>query len=212
MQVIEDEADAYLYLYSLLNMRKEQSRELYHNLALGVPESALAEVLEHVVHLHDELALLPLLAKAKRVLFPDAPLLSQLNCVKRDCADCRGMRKYLVAVLRNHPDNILKDDYSSVRERVQASLRSNLYIMRRPLLWTNPNTDAVFQDIVLAARQRWKMFHFAVFARILWSRWLMRQMAPGSRFVTKLMQRLEQRMTVLQVGPSRDYSEVWKMY
>ena len=157
---------------------EKRAGDAFHTLALHTEDEELADIMYLAVGFHDFRAIHSLLARLWR-LRTDR-LLPFIHCNgMAACADCAMIRRRLVS-LHAH---VFAKDFEFVREQFRNAAQSNVRKLLFPILSLRNDTDAIVEDIQLKSKKFWRILQFATFARILWRRWIERQLHPDSRYI-----------------------------
>lgn len=175
-----------------------------HDLALRTPQGLVANVWSMACELHSEAAIMSLLPRVKREIAGTTMLLPLLNCGEDRCAQCsnlqtRVMQRFeLVPIDSSSTRCFLDDDFDAIRNAIKSSKRAGLFTLRHPILATSAKTAVAYSVLRTRALRGWTAVAVAVVARTMWSAWLARQLAPGSRYVKKVEARW--RMAAMHLG------------
>lgn len=174
LRVPEDDTLHYLMKMELWAAALEAHADAaYHALALHSDEDVLNDALQLAVEAHDAHAVICILARLQST----QPQLGRIQCSVMGCANCKSVR---VMALRSL---LLSPDWTLCRQKMTEARQRNLWTLWLPLLATNPATAETFAEIRQRSQKNWTSFAAAVVAVIVWRRWVLRQMEPGSRFV-----------------------------
>lgn len=191
-----DEIEIFTIIYAALDRRAAKqvlpssAGGIYHELALRISVDALPDVLLYVVSLHNWTALVPLLARAKREIYLNMPIMNLLFC-NSSCPYCKSLRQTLVQVYRN--TELLEHDYNAVRQSIVKARQNGTWQLRKTILWTSPKTDAVFEDISQQAKHNWTSILVACMFASAWKKWVLRQLHPDSSYMRRISERFSVR-------------------
>lgn len=149
------------------------------------PPRFLLDLIHACVHEHSTSALYWLLLRAKQLSIV-SHVMSCIACTPR-CGMCRSIRSYLLPFLLDA--DVLAGDFALVRHELARDRALKLDVMRKPLMLLDAATDAVAAHIFSVSKCLWGRVMFAVYAKIMWTRWLTRQLHPDSRYIRGLGRR-----------------------
>ena len=160
-----------------------------HDLALRTPQAILVNVWNLACELHSEPAVMCLLPRLKREVATDSMLMPLISCGETPCNQCKHLQAVVLTRFESVPIDassfrcLLDDDFGAVRTAVVKAKQANVFTMQHPILATSAKTAVVYAAMRSRATRRWTMVAAVVVARVMWTRWMKRQLEPGSRYL-----------------------------
>ena len=162
------------------------------SLAQRTPPALLYEVFHMALMHHHARAIFVLLIAMKKQ-FPGACVLGNIAC-KPSCRKCKDIRHTVFPALNASHDpltdvDMLAEDFALVRHQLRMNKVLNLSILRRPLMLTHATTDVVTAYIFAKSSRNWTRVMVAVYAKIMWSKWIKKRLHPNSSYIKSLATR-----------------------
>jgi hypothetical protein len=158
---------------------EKESYECFHSLSLFTDTDILFNVLQLAIYHHQVHALVPLIACLERN--HQKIQLGNIQCTQKNCKSCSQIRDQLLIYFA------FEDDWLLVRNKLKEAKQKNLWIMWKPQLLLNPQTDVITKRILEKNKKGWTTVFFASLASMLWRRWIERQLHPSSSYVNNVL-------------------------
>ena len=171
----------YLQQYTMFSLWRRalenRSGDAYHTLALHTDDEELEDIMSLATSHHDFRAVHCLLARLWK--FKKCRLMPFIACTLQQCPDCAMIRRRLLSL---YP-HVFDKDFTFVRGEFAKARASNSVAMMIPILSLRPDTDVIVYSMQHTSKTLWRTLQFATMARILWKRWIEKQLHPDSNYI-----------------------------